>query len=107
MNFDFTKLMSQARDMQENMKKVQEHVRSQTIHAESGAGLVKVEMSGDMQVRSLHIDSSLLTSDKAQIVQDLVVAAMNTAIVEAQELMKSEMQKVTPAIPGMNLPFGS
>lgn len=107
MNFDFKNLMNQARDMQENMKKVQEHVRAQTVSAESGAGLVKVQVSGDMKVRSLTIDPSILTPDKAQVVQDLVVAALNSALNDAQEMMKSEMQKITPSIPGMSFPFGS
>ena len=72
-------LMKQAQAMQEKMQRMQEDVAKMEVTGESGAGLVKVVMNGRHDVRSVNIDSSLLTEDK-EILEDLLAAAVNDAV---------------------------
>jgi DNA-binding YbaB/EbfC family protein len=100
-------LMKQAQQMQENLKKVQEEIAAMEIEGQSGAGMVKVVMTGRHDVRRVSIDPSLLSDDK-DMLEDLVAAAVNDAVRRVEIATQEKMASVTaglPLPPGMKLPF--
>lgn len=100
-------IMKQAQQMQERMQKVQEEIAAMEVTGESGAGLVKVVMLGNHNVRRVEIDDSLMEDDK-EMIEDLVAAAINDAVRRVQETSKERMADVTGGMqlpPGMKMPF--
>lgn len=95
-------LMKQAQQMQEDLAKAQESVKSIEVTGEAGAGLVKVRMKGDMAVAGVEIDSSLM-EEPQEILEDLLAAAVNDAVRRAQSASQECMASVTA---GINLPDG-
>lgn len=95
-------LMKQAQQMQENMKKVQEELARIDVEGQAGAGLVKVTMSCKHQVKKVSIDPSLIGEDK-DMLEDLVMAAMNDAVQKVEATVQAKMAGFTQ---GMNLPPG-
>jgi DNA-binding YbaB/EbfC family protein len=96
-------LMQQAQKMQENMKKVQEEVGARTQTVESGGGLVKVTMNGKLELIEIQLKKECVDPTDIDMLQDLVKSAVNEAIRECQQMMSSEMQKVSGgiSIPGL------
>jgi nucleoid-associated protein EbfC len=94
-------MMKQAQKMQAKMAQVQEDLKNEVLEASAGGGMVKVSITGDMQVKSITIDPSAIDPDDAEMLQDIVAAAVNEAIRSAQELAASRMGEVTG---GMNIP---
>ncbi|GAB4223058.1 MAG: YbaB/EbfC family nucleoid-associated protein [Francisella sp.] len=103
MNFDISKLMQKAQQMQEQMKKAQQELENMEVTGESGAGLVKVVMTGKHDVKSVSIDDSLMSEDK-EILEDLIAAAVNSAVKKVEE-NAIDMQKVAKDV-GIDLPNG-
>jgi DNA-binding YbaB/EbfC family protein len=105
--FDMMKMMGKMKEVQARIKEAQDNLVKITANGESGGGMVKATVNGKKQLISLDIDAAILKSDDKQIVQDLVVAAVNKASEEAEVLAKEEMKKSTegllPNIPGMDL----
>ena len=100
-------LMKQAQSMQENMKKAQEEIAAMEVEGVSGAGMVKIVMTGRHDVRRVTIDASLLTEEK-EIIEDLVAAAMNDAVRKVEVSSQEKMAGMTaglPLPPGFKLPF--
>lgn len=100
-------LMKQAQEMQANMQKMQEELANAEVIGESGAGLVKVTMTGRHDVRDVNIDSSLLTEDK-EILEDLLAAAVNDAVRKIESSTKNKMGDLTSGMqmpPGFKMPF--
>ncbi|CAM5217878.1 YbaB/EbfC family nucleoid-associated protein [Alishewanella longhuensis] len=100
-------IMKQAQAMQEKMQKVQAEIANMEVTGESGAGLVKVTMTGNHNVRRVSIDDSLMSDDK-EMLEDLIAAALNDAVRRVEENNKEQMAKVTGGMqlpPGMKLPF--
>ncbi|WP_444998374.1 YbaB/EbfC family nucleoid-associated protein [Aliikangiella sp. IMCC44359] len=100
-------LMKQAQEMQEKMQKAQEEVANLEVTGQSGAGLVKVLMTGRHDVRKIEIDDQLL-SDEKEILEDLIAAAVNDAVRKVDEQSKDKMSSVTSGIPippGFKMPF--
>ncbi len=95
-------LMQQAQKMQEKMQKMQEEVANMEVHGESGAGMVKVTMTGRHDVKRVELDDSLLKEDK-EILEDLIAAAINDAVRKVEEKSASGMSGLTD---GLNLPAG-
>ncbi|HEY6528353.1 MAG TPA: YbaB/EbfC family nucleoid-associated protein [Cellvibrionaceae bacterium] len=95
-------LMKQAQAMQEKMQSLQEDIANREVEGQSGAGLVKVVMSGRHDVRSVTIDPSVMTEEK-EILEDLLAAAVNDAVRRIEELNKASMGNLTA---GLNLPAG-
>lgn len=95
-------LMKQAQQMQEKMQRMQEEVAKIEVTGESGAGLVKVTMTGKHEVRRLAIDDSLMSDDK-EMLEDLIAAAVNDAVRRVEQNQQEMMSSVTA---GMNLPAG-
>lgn len=95
-------LMKQAQQMQENMQRMQEELKNIEVEGQSGAGLVKVTMTCKNLVKKVAIDPTLLGEDK-DMLEDLVMAAMNDAVAKAEATTQAKMQGFTA---GMNLPPG-
>ncbi|RKQ69069.1 hypothetical protein DES40_1849 [Litorimonas taeanensis] len=105
---DIMGLMKQAKDMQKKMEAAQAQVADLVVEGRSGGGLVTVSLAGGGNMKGLKIDPSLLSSEEAEIVEDLIVAAYQDAkakLDEAQgETMKSAMGDIQLP-PGMKMPF--
>lgn len=100
-------LMKQAQAMQDNMKKAQDEIASMELEGASGAGLVKVVMTGRHDVKRVAIDASLMTEDK-DVLEDLVAAAVNDAVRKIEAATQEKMSGMTaglPMPPGFKLPF--
>ena len=100
-------LMKQAQVMQENMKKLQESLAQMEIEGQAGSGLVKVIMTGKHEVKRVTIDPKLLGDDK-DMLEDLVVTAINDAVRRIEATTQEKMAAATaglPLPPGMKLPF--
>jgi len=95
-------IMKQAQQMQEKMQRMQEEVAKLEVTGESGAGLVKITMSGKHEVRRVLIDDSLMSDDK-EMLEDLVAAAINDAVRRVEIDQQEKMAGITA---GMNLPAG-
>ena len=101
-------LMKQAQAMQENLKKAQEELASLEVEGEAGSGMVKVAMTGKHEVKRVQIDASLM-SDEKEMLEDLLVVAINDAVRRVEQVSQERMGKVTAGMPGlpggMKLPF--
>ncbi|HAK52317.1 MAG TPA: YbaB/EbfC family nucleoid-associated protein [Gammaproteobacteria bacterium] len=100
-------MMKQAQEMQQKVQQLQEEIASAEVTGGSGAGLVKVVMTGRHDVKSINIDSSLMTESK-EIIEDLVAAAVNDAVRRVENNQKDRMSELTadiPLPPGFKFPF--
>lgn len=100
-------LMKQAQQMQEKMQKAQEELANSEVMGESGAGLVKVTMTGRHDVKRVELDDSIMGEDK-ELLEDLLAAAVNDAVRKIEEKNQSQMSSMTAGMglpPGMKLPF--
>ena len=100
-------LMKQAQAMQDNLRKAQEELATIEVEGQSGAGLVKVTMTCKHDVKRVAIDPSLLGEDK-DMLEDLVMAAVNDAAAKAEAATQAKMAGFTAGLnlpPGMGLPF--
>lgn len=107
MNPDLGQLMKQAQEMQEQLQKKQQELANVEVIGESGAGMVKVTMTGHHDVRAVDIDPSLLTEDK-EILEDLLAAAVNDAVRRVETLNKENMASMASGLgmpPGFKMPF--
>ena len=107
---DMAKLMKQAQEMQSKMAEAQERMTAIEAEGSAGAGMVKAVASAQGELKSLRVDPSLLDgSHEREVLEDLIVAAVNDAARRAREAGQAEMAKVTEGLvlpPGMKLPFG-
>ncbi|MFN8545763.1 MAG: YbaB/EbfC family nucleoid-associated protein [Candidatus Binatia bacterium] len=101
--FDLGGLFRQAQQLQEKLSAVQEELGSRTVEGSAGGGMVTVTVTGRLEVVSVRIDPSLLEQHDAEMLQDLVVAAVNGGIRAAQQMMQDEMGKLTGGL-GLKLP---
>lgn len=94
-------IMKQAQALQERMAKLQEEAAKKTVEASSGGGMVTVKVSGKQQVLSVAIDPEIIKSGDVEMLQDLIMAAVNEGLRKSQELMAEEMKGMTG---GLNIP---
>jgi len=94
-------MMKQAQQLQSKMMKLQEELAEKTVESSSGGGMVKVTANGRQQVLSIQIEKEVVDPDDVEMLQDLVLAAINDALAKAQEMVSSEMGKLTG---GLNIP---
>ena len=95
------KMMKQAQQLQSKMMKLQEELAEKTIETTSGGGMVKVVANGKQQVVSIQIEKEVVDPDDLEMLQDLILAAINDALIKSQEMVSGEMSKLTG---GMNIP---
>jgi len=97
------KMMRQAQQIQKQMLRLQEELESSTVEATVGGGVVTAVVSGKMKVESIIIDPDVVSPEDVDMLQDLVIAAVNEALDKAQQLASQRMGALTG---GMNLPPG-
>src|ERR687897_331675 len=104
---DMGQLMKQVQQMQTEMAKAQEQLKDETVEASAGGGMVKVTMTGDMQLREITISPEAIDPEDPELLQDMVTAAVNEALRSAQELAANKMGGIAglggglPGLPGM------
>ena len=105
--FDMNKMMEKVQEVQAKMKAAQENLVNVTATGESGAGIVKAKVNGKKQVVDLIIDDDLVKPEDKEMMQDLIIAAINKALeavdVKVKEEMKSSTEGMIPNIPGLDL----
>ena len=96
-------IMKQAKKIQERISKIQEEMEKRTVEATAGGGMVTVVINGKNELLSLKIEKDVVDPEDVEMLQDLVMAAVNEGMRKAQEMVASEMGKVTGGfnIPGM------
>jgi DNA-binding YbaB/EbfC family protein len=95
------KMMKQAQQLQSKMLKLQEEMADKTVETTSGGGMVKVVANGRQQVLSIQIEKEVVDPDDVEMLQDLILAAVNDALIKSQEMATQEMSKLTG---GLNIP---
>lgn len=98
---NFGNIIKQAQQMQAKMMRLQEELASKTVEASAGGGMVTVVVNGKFELVSLKIEKDVVNPDDIEMLQDLVVAAVNEGIRKAQEMAQAEMAKITG---GLNIP---
>ncbi len=95
--------MNQAKKMQENFQKLQQDMEGKTIEAQSGGGMVTCVVNGKQEVVSLTISKDVWEERDKEMLEDLIVAAINEGLEKSKEMWKEELAKITG---GVQLPFG-
>ena len=94
-------MMKQAQKLQKQMMKMQEELGEKTMEGSAGGGMVKAVANGKQQVLSIEIEKEVVDPDDVEMLQDLVLAAVNDALKKSQDMVSGEMGKLTG---GMNIP---
>ncbi|MGH6659686.1 MAG: YbaB/EbfC family nucleoid-associated protein [Sphingomicrobium sp.] len=105
---DFDEIMKMAQDAQAELEKAQETLDTIEVEGQSGGGLVKIRATAKGRILGLDIDESLLAPSEKDMIEDLIVAAINDARAKADSASAEEMQKMSatlPLPPGFKLPF--
>jgi len=106
MKLDMKQLMKQAQQMQSEMAKKQEELASKTFESSSGGGMVTAMVNGKHELLSLKIDPSIISSDDVDMLQDLIVAAINEGMREADNAVKDELAEMMGGAGGLGNLFG-
>ncbi len=99
--FDMNALMKQAQQMQRQMLEAQEQLKDEVVEASAGGGMVKVKMGGDLTLREVAIDPEAVDPEEAELLAEMVQAAVNEALRAAQELAGSKMGGITGGLGGL------
>ncbi len=94
-------MMKQAQQLQTKMAKMQEEMGDKTIEASAGGGMIKVVANGRQEIISVHIEKEVVDPEDVEMLQDLILAAVNEALTQSQKMVSEEMSKLTG---GMNIP---
>lgn len=94
-------MMKKVQKMQKEMKKLQDDLKKRTVEATVGGGVLTLVMNGEKNVESVHIDPIIIDPEDSEMLEDLIVAAVNEANKKVDEMMAQEMSKITG---GMHLP---
>jgi DNA-binding YbaB/EbfC family protein len=99
-------MLKQVQKMQAELEKVQSELGNKTVTEEAGGGMVKATANGKKELVSLQIDPEVINGGDKEMLEDLVVAAVNKALDSANKMAEEEMSKVTKGMlpPGMNIP---
>jgi DNA-binding YbaB/EbfC family protein len=97
-------LLKQAQKMQQDMAAAQEALKDETVEASAGGGMVKVIVTGDLDIKSITIDPQAVDPEDVELLQDMVLAAVNEGLRSAQELAASKMGGIAGGLGGLGLP---
>lgn len=101
-------MMAKAQKFKTQMQELQERVGATEVTGEAGGGLVTCALTGKFDVRKLKIDPSLVKADETELMEDMIIVALNDARAKAEKLMSDETQKLMKDLglpPGLDLPF--
>jgi DNA-binding YbaB/EbfC family protein len=105
---NIAQMMQKAQKFKQQMQEMQERVQQMEIDGTAGAGLVKCRVNGKFELKMLKIDPSIIKAEEAEVMEDLIIAAVNDARLKAERTMAEETQKVMKDMglpPGLDLPF--
>ncbi|MCX8021721.1 MAG: YbaB/EbfC family nucleoid-associated protein [Syntrophorhabdaceae bacterium] len=105
MNKNFGQLLSQAKKIQEKLQKLQEEMGSKTVEAQAGGGMVSCIVNGKQELLSIKIAEEVWEEKDKELLEDLIVAAINEGLNKSREMMQEEMAKIT-GFAGLQMPFG-
>ncbi len=94
-------MMKQAQQLQSKMLKMQEEMAGKTVETSAGGGMVKVVATGKQQIQSIQIEKEVVDPEDVEMLQDLILSAVNEALTKSQEMVAAEMSKLTG---GLNIP---
>lgn len=94
-------IMRQAQKMQKKMEEAQEEVANQIVEASAGGGMVSVKVNGKQELLEISIEKDVVNPDDVEMLQDLIVAAVNEGMKKAQQVMQDKLQGITG---GLNIP---
>ena len=94
-------ILKQAQKMQQELMRIQEELAKKTVETSSGGGMVTVIINGRMELTSIKIEKDVVDPNDVEMLQDLIIAAVNEGIAKTQEMTRQEMAKVTG---GLNIP---
>jgi DNA-binding YbaB/EbfC family protein len=97
-------LLKQAQKMQQDMMAAQESLKDEVVDASAGGGMVTVQVTGDLYVKSIKIDPEAVDPDDVELLQDMVLAAVNEALRAAQEVAASKLGGITGGLGNLGLP---
>ena len=103
-----SQIMKQAKAMQDKMSEIQKKIENMEVEGTSGGGAVKVIMNGKHELKKINIDKSLLNAEEIEVLEDLIVAAINDVNKKINENMNSQLGSLSGGLglpPGMKLPF--
>ncbi|HPD56351.1 MAG TPA: YbaB/EbfC family nucleoid-associated protein [Smithellaceae bacterium] len=100
---NFGNIMKQAKKMQEQIGRIQEELETKTVEAQAGGGMVRVVVNGKFNVVSIKIEKEAVNPEDVEMLEDLILAAVNEGVRKAQEMASQEMAKITGGlgIPGL------
>jgi DNA-binding YbaB/EbfC family protein len=98
-------LLKQAQEMQSRMAKIQEELAQKTVDGSAGGGMVQVTVNGQLALTAIKIDPSVINSEEKEMLEDLVMAAINDGMRKARDMASTEMNKITGGlkIPGLSI----
>jgi DNA-binding YbaB/EbfC family protein len=99
-------MLKQVQKMQADMAKAQEELKNEVVEASAGGGMVTVKVSGDLEIREIRIDPEAVDPEDVELLQDMVLAAVNEALRSAQELAANRMGGLTGGLGDLGLPGG-
>ena len=97
-------LLKQAQKMQQDMLEAQEALKNEVVEASAGGGMVTVKVTGDLNVKSITIDADAVDPDDVELLQDMVLAAVNEGLRSAQELASAKLGGIAGGLGGLGLP---
>ena len=104
MKFDMNKMLQEAQRMQAELAKAQAEAANEVVEASAGGGMVTVKVTGALEVQEIRIDPEAIDPEDADMLQDMVLAAVNEALRSARSLMESKMSGLLPGDLGGLLP---
>ena len=104
MNMDFNKMMEQVQQMQTQMQQAQEELKNETVQATAGGGMVTVTATGSGEIKEIKIDPKAIDPDDPEMLEDVVLAAVNEALRSSQSLIESKLGPAMGGLQGLGLP---
>ena len=101
---DMNKMLEQVQQMQQQMQQAQEELKNETVQASAGGGMVTVTATGGGEIREIKIDPKAIDPDDPEVLEDMVLAAVNEALRSAQGLMESRLGGMMGGLGGLGLP---
>ena len=105
---NFSDMMKKAQEMQKKMQEIQDSLSNLEVEGTSGGGMVKIIMNCKNEVKKIDIDPSIIKNDEKEVMEDLIIAALNDAKSKAEEKSQDKMKELTGGLglpPGMKMPF--